>query len=287
VTARHYQSSYNKLPPGMDVQHTGVLAYLLPYIEQQAAFNNYSFAASKGGFRADGKTPAILYYFDPLNRPPTTSTDVVPRPPVLYGCEPVVPSYRCPSADNDIGSTNTALMCVDYGNPGNDYNAASGGNSHVFSSAPGRMVLARSNYLGVGGYYAPSADSTSAQFRGFYTYLSKTSIAKVPDGTSNTLMFMEYAGGFTKWGGSGGIPDGWSTGHWSAGFNYLGFGLDTQLLIADGNHGWWSFGSKHAGGIINSDYGDGSVRQINPNLDFNTLIALGGVADGQVVQNID
>ncbi len=263
LAAHNYQSSYNKLPPGMDTQHVGVLVYLLPYMEQQAVYNNFSFDQSYA-----------LFYQNPLNRPPTTGTDTIPRPPLLYGCEPTINAYLCPSAD-DPGSTTTALMCVDYGTAGLDYNA-SGGAGHVFSSAPGRLVLGRSNYLGVGGYYAPSQFS---QYRGFYTYNSKNSIARIPDGTSNTLMFAEYAGGFNAWGGSGGIPDGIATGSWSCGFNYTGFGTP--------GFQWYLFGSKHAGGITNVAYGDGSVRQIQQNIDFGTWTALAGIADGIVVQGVD
>jgi prepilin-type N-terminal cleavage/methylation domain-containing protein/prepilin-type processing-associated H-X9-DG protein len=263
LAAHNYQSSYNRLPPGMDTQHVGVLVYLLPYMEQQNVYNNFSFDKS-----------FTFYFQNPLNRPPSTGTDNIPRPPAIYGCEPTVNSYLCPSAD-DPGSTTTALLCVDYGNGGQDYTAGGPG-GHVFSSAPGRLIMGRSNYLGMAGYYAPSQ---YPQYRGFYTYNSKNSIARIPDGTSNTIMFAEYTGGFIQWNGGGGIPDGVATGSWSSGFNYSGFGtLGNQYYL---------FGSKHAGGITNVGYGDGSVRQLQQSIDFGTWIALTGIADGIVVQGID
>ena len=46
-------------------------------------------------------------------------------------------------------------MLVDYGTVGTDY-PNGGGSGHVFSSNPGATVMGRSNYLGMGGYYAPS-----------------------------------------------------------------------------------------------------------------------------------
>jgi prepilin-type processing-associated H-X9-DG protein len=263
----------------MDTQHIGVLVYLLPYMEQQNVFNNYRF----NGTNTAG-THADFYYQDPVDRPPSTSTDHIPRPPEkwgsnLFGCEPDIQAFLCPSAPDKSNSV-TALLTVNYGQAGLDYNAAYGtSNAHVYSSAPGRLIMGRSSYLGVGGYYAPSL---YPQYRGFYTYNSKNSIAKTPDGTSNTLMFMEFKGGNIVWGGGGGIPDGISIGSWSSGFNYTGFGT-----LATNNDQWYLFGSNHAGNIVNTAYGDGSVRTLNTNITFNTLQALAGIADGVVVTGID
>jgi prepilin-type N-terminal cleavage/methylation domain-containing protein/prepilin-type processing-associated H-X9-DG protein len=275
LAAHNYESSYQHLPPGMDVQHVGCLVYLLPYVEQDARYKNFSFRPPPG-------TPSYTFYYqDPLNRPPSTGTDTIPRPPTLYGCEGNVKTYLCPSAPE---STTTALLTVNYDDIVKDVGinfTAGSGRGHVFSSAPGRLVMGRSNYLGVAGECRNFAPYSS--YKGLLTYNSKNALGKCPDGTSNTMMFAEYAGGFIKWNGSGGIPDGWAGGSWSCGFNYSCFGLDTNINLNDGNHGWYSFGSNHAGGLINTAFGDGSVRNVRPSIDFSVLLAISGFQDGVVV----
>jgi prepilin-type processing-associated H-X9-DG protein len=293
LAAHNYESNFKHLPMGMDKQGVGPLVYLLPYIEQQAVFNNFSFrpnlyplyydtSVNKGG-DGDG---------DPLNCPLSTYTDNIPRPPTLYGCEANISIFLCPSAD-DPSATVTALWGINYGTPGLDMpNPPISGfaGSHRFARAPGRLVMGRSNYLGVAGYYAPSQ---FPQFAGFFYYLSKASIARVPDGTSNTFMFAEYAGGYVDWGGSGGRPSGWSTGSWSSGPNYTGFGVCPNKtngncdFVNSGGLSFGTFGSKHTGNILNIGFGDGSVRQVSPTIDFTPWVYLSGTRDGQVVNLTD
>jgi prepilin-type N-terminal cleavage/methylation domain-containing protein len=139
LAAHNYDSTFGRLPPGMDSQNVGEMVYLLPFIEQQQRFNNFSF------------DPAFsLWNLNPLNRPPTNGTDNVPRPPALYGCEGLIKNLICPSAP-DPSEYVTALMFVDYAIPGQDF-ASAAHYGHIFSAAPGRDVIGKSNYLGNGGY---------------------------------------------------------------------------------------------------------------------------------------
>src|SRR5262249_45812731 len=48
------------------------------------------------------------------------------------------------------------------------------------------------NYIGVGGAFLDAPDPNWGQWVGLFYNRSRTSLAKVPDGTSNTLMFGEY-----------------------------------------------------------------------------------------------
>jgi prepilin-type N-terminal cleavage/methylation domain-containing protein len=287
LAAHNYESTYQKLPPGMDAQHVGVLVYLLPYIEQDNMFRAYSFRPAS----------YLLYYQDPLNRPPSTGVPTVPRPPDKYGTEGTIKVYLCPAAYGPEMYTTAQLMTdYEYGPPGSPTGNCTGvnctagapGPSHVFSSMPGALIMGRANYTGVAGECRnfPPYDI----YKGFFTYQSKNKLANVPDGTSNTLMFGEKVGGWINWGGGGGIPDGYACPSWSCGFDYSCFGLDTNVRINDGGHGWWSFGSNHTGGIIQFCWGDGSVRKLRPDPTFNSnnfglWLALAGINDGVVLSS--
>jgi prepilin-type N-terminal cleavage/methylation domain-containing protein/prepilin-type processing-associated H-X9-DG protein len=278
LAAHHYDSDYQRLPPGMDQQHVGCLVYLLPYLEQDNRARNFSF---------DPKY--TLYYQNPLNRPPSTNTDAIPRPPALYGCEGNIKTLLCPSAPSPETYTTTLLFAA-YGTAGKDYNAAYPGPGYVFSSAPGRLIMGRSNYLGVAGDWRYPNAVVSGNYHGLLTYQSKNSVGRVPDGTSNTLLFGEIVGGWITWNGAGGIPDGWATASWSAGFTYTAFGAcpgsggDNCKLDNPGKgFNYATFDSQHAGNRINFAFADGSVRNIRPGLDFGVFEALAGFQDGQVV----
>ena len=328
VAAHNYDSAFSKLPPGAGPRFEGVLARLLPYVEQQAQYQLFIFdaapmaGASKTGpyNPSDPKTLGFNYYNlynadngayevpNQSNRPRSGTTDVIPRPNpnYVYGCEGNFKVFHCPSAPG-FEETTTAMLGVLYddGNaPGVPstgqgiwYPWGIGPGGHTFSSPPGRLVVGRTNYLGIAGEgrrdQIPGTGNAPGNpplyynmFNGLLHFGSKTTIGRVPDGGSNTLLFGEYAGGWINW-GSASLPNGWADGHWGAGFNYSNFGLDTQVNVNDGNHGWWSYGSLHSGGIIQFAYADGSVRKLLPTIDFNVYEALSGYQDGIVVANQD
>ncbi len=117
-------------------------------------------------------------------------------------------------------------------------------------------------------------------------YQSQNSVARIPDGTSNTLMFLEFVGGTITWPASSGIPSGDCGASWVCGFDYEGFGLSQKGGVAsdsEKNGEWALFGSRHTSNIINVAYSDGHVGHITPQIDFSTLLALSGIQDGVVV----
>ncbi len=165
---------------------------------------------------------------DPLNRPPSTGSTTVPRPPNLYGAEGNFPIFRCPT-NPPPGQYVTVCLLVAYGQAGVDYPAGwTGQNAHIFSSNPGGLILGRSNYTGVAGYYARSQlqGLGCPGCEGFFSHKSDAyaSLGRCPDGTSNTLLFGEITGGHIAWNGSGGLASGLSGWGWACGFNYTGFG---------------------------------------------------------------
>src|SRR5262249_20327498 len=158
----------------------------------------------------------------------------------------------------------TVCMMVNYGSAGVDFPNGAGANTHLFSSAPGRLTIARSNYVAMGGYYAPSI---YPQYKGTFYYNSATKVTGITDGSSNTIIFGEVFGGWNAWGGSGGIPDGVMTYSWVCGFNYSGFGTPTaNPSLTSSDSAWAYFSSRHTS-IVNFLWGDGSVRALNPSID--------------------
>jgi len=272
LAAHNYESAFQQLPPGTDPKGFSGMVFLLPYIEQDNQFRLW-----------DLQQTQAMWYQNPLHRPPTTSTDVIPRPPVRYASEMSAKTMLCPSNPAPEAYT-TACMGVYYGTLGVDFPAGHPGGAHLYSAAPGRLVVGRSHYLGMGGYFAPSSSGNNI---GYFTHNSKNKI-NVEDGSSNTILFGEAAGGFNAWGGSGGIPDGNMCFSWTAGFNYSGFDSPVASTLgardASGNYilGWWQFNSQHTG-IVNFCWGDGSVRSLRSGLNFNTWIYMTCIRDGVVI----
>ena len=274
IAAHNYEATQGVLPPGTDKFGIGCMVYLLPAMEQDNQFRLWSL----NNINSLGVQRPMWYQND-LHRPPSTSTDTIPRPPLVYASELSAKPMLCPStpAPNTFV---TVLMGCYYGSPGQDYPLPYGtGNAHVFSAAPGRLVVGRSQYIGMGGYYAPSQFPT---LRGYFTHDSKNKVL-IPDGASNTIMFAEMQGGQIDWGGSGGIPNGPSAASWTAGFNYSGFDAPYSGPVTITP--WYAFSSPHTN-IINCAFGDGSVRPVRARMDFSTWVYMTGITDGVVISDL-
>ncbi|MCS7168412.1 MAG: DUF1559 domain-containing protein [Gemmatales bacterium] len=279
IAAHNYESDRQCLPPGTDDQGVGCLVFLLPYLELEGQFRLFQFRPQSYS----------TWYLDPLNRPPSTGSTTVPRPPDVYGAEGNFPIFRCPS-NPPPSQYVTVCLIVAYGLQGVDYTAGwAGQNAHVFSSYPGGLIVGRSNYTGSAGYYARSQLSGLGcpGCEGFFSHRSDNyaSLGRCPDGSSNTLLFGEITGGHIAWAGAGGIPDGLSGWGWACGFNYTGFGAPEAGPRVNGYPNWYVFSSMHPSGV-QFCFGDGSVRMLRPSIDFSTYVYLSGIADGVVVTNI-
>jgi prepilin-type processing-associated H-X9-DG protein len=207
--------------------------------------------------------------------------------------QPRIKTFLCPAALAPE-ATSTAVVIQTAAISNVDYPDPFGVPSYEFisSGAPGRLVIGRTNYLANGG----AGDSTGkffgdpsvAGYSGLFTYRERIALAQVPDGTSNTLMFFETAGGFVDWGAND-LRTGWNGSCWAVGPTYSVFGTCPQAGNPNCNYGPGNMGlgimlpgSMHTANRINVAYGDGSVRSLDPNIDFNTYLALCGRADGQI-----
>ena len=170
----------------------------------------------------------------------------------------------------------TALVAVDYGVPGQDYNAADA----VATSNNGTHLVSPAGPAGVGphqlSWHGTGTAVAKPQLAGLFTYQSGNSLARVPDGTSTTILFGEYAGAYISWNGGGGIPSGAIGASWSCGFNYSGFGTPTAYdptnPATEQYNQYAFFSSRHAGNVVNFAFADGSRAQP---LDIDRLEHLG------------
>jgi len=317
LAAMNYESANGNLPPGADRAHTGALVYMLPYFEQQALFNAYNFQSATARTPYPATSPLGYYnaaLTPTLNRPPNGAAgDSPPNPPTPPGLWPIhtgVKSLTCPSARGVKGSTEVVLLAAGQNTADSDvttkaynqYNSSVVGTGFTFSASdPNRSNIALTNYLPSAGYHVfnptcgcyggfpeqgySGTDAAQTQYRGPFTYLSKTKLADISDGTSNTIAFGEYDpyivvappfGHMTATAGIAGAS--WACGpiwtYWpmtqkSAAPNDT---LDTYL----------SFGSQHSG-VVNFAFCDGSVQSLKKDMNYTVYVILSGIQDGQIV----
>jgi len=240
-----YESAHGTLPPGYlgpvpnerdyapdtnRFQHVGLLAYLLPHVEQDALY---------GQLRVewDPARTGPAWYADPANQ-------AAARTPVRV--------FRCPSADLDAApalGTAFAFHPYNYAGP---INPATYEDNTWYDAvvAPPDDLTARASYAGCAGLSGRGTSPAWARYAGLFTNRSRNAVARVPDGTSQTLLVGEYDGGrqdgrphvHGSWAGVGAMPT------WGG----LPGGGEAFVHAAH-------FGSRHLG-VVNFCFADGSVR---------------------------
>ena len=303
--AAHSFDSANGYLPGIDVQGFGPLVRLLPYIELDNQYRLFSFRPAPPGDTTSGPNSFFLWFRDPLNRPTTTNTFDIPRPPGTYGAEGQFKQFICPAAP-PFDPSSTAIQTVNGpGVAGTDFNSAWGpSGNYWFSSQPGAQIMGRTNYLASAGDTRRRNDRTSTtnppatvDAHGLFYYQSKESVRNVPDGTSNTIMFAEQAGGMASFGSTDPLfaTRVWTQSAWAWGVWWSAYGVcpnqntpngpgQNCSQAADGlSLSIFAAGSTHAGGIMMSAMADGSVKGLNVRvLDSLSLAYLTGAKDGEV-----
>jgi prepilin-type N-terminal cleavage/methylation domain-containing protein len=285
LAAHAYESVNNRLPPGYNGANSaasgltdptlpgdnnrtsapdvGVLAYLLPYVEQDIVFNSF--------FQGSDPVPPDFFSI--------TTTDTVPAwnyGSALQAALAHVPTYLCPMDDPNI--TPTLGVCliylVDYNAAANMFEFWSGYLDPQMAISDGFTIndLGRTNYVGVAGYLGRASKYVSAtDYEGLMCNRSNISLASLSaaDGSSNTMMFGESLGGpatgprttVNAWIGVGSMPTAWK--------------LPDNSAVD-----WYQFSSLHLD-IVNFCFGDGSVRPLRCNCDYYTFIYLSGWNDGK------
>jgi prepilin-type N-terminal cleavage/methylation domain-containing protein len=284
LAALNYESARGELPPGylqarsaglgwFEAEHLGTLVFCMPYLELD---NVYKQIQSVHALDIDHDRLEVV--------PPIASGDTRYNGFWTKGQSWAAAQFRlspfiCPSDDS-----RSAQDCYPALWP-----TATGTSAFGFTTPQPQIGM--TNYVGCAGYRGALATGVDSggrnrfQFRGVFTNRSKTEVAFITDGLSNTLMFGEH-GGHHAFGDASnpvGNPNaiklrniGWQTGplvmYWTVFTNRQ-------------EKRWWKNGSNHAGGVIQWTRADGSVAPVSNEIDNETYLRLGGMADGLVFED--
>jgi prepilin-type processing-associated H-X9-DG protein len=230
--------------------YVGCLAFILPYVEQQAVYSQLqvNWDVRKVGGPWWRNVPANV-----------------------VAAQARIPTYKCGSDDveevlqNQNAYVASMLAYGPGGFAGAGWLIGPGGGASLVSNF-GQQGIGMTNYIGCGGVFGTAATDSfgglqALRYKGMMLPVTKTEKTVVTleavtsaDGTSNTLMIGESIGS-----SSGNARD--------VGFAWIASGTHpTFMCIPDSrpNIHWWDWSSNHSGMMVNFAMGDGSVRAIKP-----------------------
>jgi hypothetical protein len=278
LAAINYEDSYKRFPPGYlgnnprpDVptldaanhQNIGVMAFILPQMEQAAAFEQFNFPQLTEVDLSGPSWWTILQTWQ--------------------AAQAKIGSFTCPS--DLVQETDTVFTaCRQFFNPMPtptlEYRA---------SGFFGIGEIGRTNYAGVAGQHGffnlNGTVTINGQTRlvdttqGIFTCRSKTRTNDVLDGLSNTLMFGEGIFGYDP--PSPTTPNPPYTRLYSA--SWMGCGTMISRMGLS-NRGYWDRFSSNHPGVVQFCLADGSVRTLRVTMAQGVLDVSAAVRDGMSVQ---
>ena len=255
LAAHSFESSHGYLPEAMTKDAWGPIAQMLSNMEQENIYRQLT-------FKPNATQQADMFFYSGTNQAALRNK---------------IKSLNCPSAFPPE-SAEKSCVGIYFGTKGFDWTPINDTfvNTSVTFTGAFAADTGKTNYLGVAGDWR-----YGSQLHGIMYWGVKRKIINISDGTSNTMLFGEIAGG--KHGVDTSVTN-WAY-SWACNPNYLAFGLTVSPSedVAGSR-----FGSNHDG-VIQFCFGDGSIRslrnlsQYNQNPGFTTLLAMGGANDGSVL----
>jgi prepilin-type N-terminal cleavage/methylation domain-containing protein/prepilin-type processing-associated H-X9-DG protein len=236
LAAHHYQATHGKLPPGYlgplynedpgpyagNIQFVAVHVYLLPYLEEQNIHNQLQ-------INFDVKSLGQNWWKN------QTNWTLAQKQIKVFHCPSVLP-YR-----PTVGLTKGRHF---FHLPPRTTSLTT-----LFSTAAEGELLGQTNYLGVAGAAGRGTSPFWSRYEGLFTNRSANSLDRVPDGTSNTLLFGESFAAVID-------------GEQPYGVTWMGTGVHRTLfgMWPDHSHAG-AFHSMHPG-VVQFCFADGSVRPL-------------------------
>ena len=272
LAAHSFQSAQNRLPAGIlwkdesgeaayqgtEHQFLGVLAYLLPHMEQAAIYDKMD----------SEKNPH-------LGGPEFWAT-AGGQSWVMSQAR--VPMFRCPSDGDEMPATGVMLGL--RGVPSGTNSGFTSGTYFDLSAFPDAAAIARTNYIGNAGGFGRIGNGWDV-WQGPFLVRVQNDFRHVTDGTSNTFLFGEAIGGY----GQPGDPDEGQflfTHAWmSVGIMPTAYGINYPE-----KPGWYQYGSRHSGDVVQFALADGAVRSISRTIDhWGVFMRLSGMKDGKSISS--
>jgi type II secretory pathway pseudopilin PulG len=277
IAAHNFHQSYRRFPPGYvghqnsddfdwNRQHTGLLAFLLEYLELGNIHEPID--ADVGAFSG-------ISLWD-VDKPAGTgaTSPYFQRPEAWRTAHEKIDTFLCPSATDKRPTDGMGAVLATYFDTSTSLPTFQVG---YWTSPSTADDLGWTNYLGSAGVIGTVSGSWSA-WQGIYTKRSKNTFGSITDGTSTTLAFGEVLGGRPEvmyrysWMGCGAMTS-------YAGLPPNELGVDPPVPGETG-HGWFQFDSLHPG-VVQFGIADGSTTSISRDIDVNIFRNLSGISEAR------
>jgi len=284
LALHNYESTYKRFPAGRmslgtlvgsgagafrpDPQTKNIhgLVSILPFMEQQALYDQFNFSGAFGNYRRPGAASPLATPDAIASGNANLSANTVEAYlcPSDGGIQEILPSALY-SPDLAVNGIRARKTCYDFIMP----------------------------HTTLGNYNLHN--STSLETRYIFGENSFTKMSGITDGTSNTMAMGEitlelFNGVTTAWSYAGWVSVGtdpvgsWNTTFPARGLNVWNFNNNPSPLNNKRGRraSWYSSASLHPGGV-QFTFADGSVRFISQSIDLPSLTNLCRMSDGQVI----